>query len=138
MTKTRREPKWLTATQAIVLHAETLRLFGGKSGLRDKGLLESAIARPRQVYGYEREPSLYDLAAAYCYGVCRNHPFIDGNKRVAVLLVRTFLYLNGYSFVPDEAEMVTMIESAAADEIPEDVLANWIERSSRLLDSNKR
>ncbi|NND70002.1 MAG: type II toxin-antitoxin system death-on-curing family toxin [Rhodothermales bacterium] len=138
MSRRRREPTWLTVTQAMVLHAETLGLFGGKSGLRDKGLLESAIARPQQIFGYEEDVSLFDLAAGYCYGLCRNHPFVDGNKRTGVLLIRAFLFMNGFSFVPVEAETVTMIEMVASDEITEASLSEWIEQSSKKRGSKKR
>ena len=131
MSRRRQEPQWLTTTQATILHAEAIARFGGRSGLRDKGLLESAIARPRQVYGYEPDSSLYILAGSYCYGLCRNHPFIDGNKRTGLLLIRSFLFMNRLSFAPDEAETVSMIELVASDDINETEFADWIKQSSK-------
>ena len=131
MSKRRKTLQWLTTTHAMILHAETIALFGGRSGLREKGLLESAIARPQQVFGYEPESSVYHLAASCCYGLCRNHPFVDGNKRTGLLLIRSFLYMNGYLFEPDEVETVSIIELVASDEISEEDLAEWIERSTK-------
>nr|USU31323.1 type II toxin-antitoxin system death-on-curing family toxin [Methylobacterium sp. OTU13CASTA1] len=116
---------WLTSDLVQAIHARQLKLFGGPSGLRDEGALESALGRPvnRVAYG---EADLADLAAAYAFGIAKNHPFIDGNKRAALLALVVFLGLNDIDFVTDEAEAVVMIRGLAAGEITEAGLARWI------------
>ncbi|QXD16793.1 type II toxin-antitoxin system death-on-curing family toxin [Rhodocaloribacter litoris] len=126
----RDEPRWLTPGQVRMLHAETVRLFGGAPGVRDEGLLRSALARPRHRWTYGEAVSLFALAAAYASGIARNHPFVDGNKRTALLSIRAFLFRNGYRFLPDEAATVSMMEGLAAGRVKEDELASWIEASS--------
>lgn len=111
-----------------MLHAESLKLFGGRPGLRDEHLLESALARPRQLYVYGQSPSLSGLAAEYGYGLARNHAFVDGNKRVALLAIRAFLFVNGMHFMPEQAGAVMMIEALAAGRVERQELAEWIER----------
>ena len=120
------EPKWLRKKMVLGLHAMALAKFGGSPGLRDEGLLESALDRPRNHFAYGDTPSVFELAAAYCSGIVKNHPFIDGNKRAGDLAVRAFLRLNGYLYEPEEAEEVVMIVALAAGEIDEDALAAWI------------
>jgi len=116
---------WLTSDLVQAIHARQLKLFGGPTGLRDEGALESALGRPmnRAAYG---EVDLAELAAAYAFGIAKNHPFIDGNKRAALLALVVFLGLNGVDFVTDEAEAVVMIRGLAAGEIPEEGVARWI------------
>ncbi|MCC0805074.1 type II toxin-antitoxin system death-on-curing family toxin [Methylobacterium sp. W2] len=116
---------WLTNDLVQAIHARQLKLFGGPPGLRDEGALESALGRPmnRAAYG---EVDLAELAAAYAFGIAKNHPFIDGNKRAALLALVTFLGLNGIDFLADEAEAVVMIRNLAASEIDEDGLTRWI------------
>jgi death-on-curing protein len=119
------EPEWLDIDIVLDFHAEQLALFGGADGIRDRGLLESALARPLNKYGYG-ETGLATLAAAYGFGIARNHPFIDGNKRTALASMIVFLGLNGVDLdVPQEAATAMML-SLAADEITEDVLAQWV------------
>lgn len=133
------EPSWLTESWIIILHAETLRLFGGRSGIRDHGAITSGLARPRNRFLYsadlteapDREIRLSDLAAATGYGLIRNHPFIDGNKRVGALAIRAFLHINQYRFEPAEAELVGMILGVADGTIDEIRLATWIEQVMR-------
>ncbi len=120
------EPTWLTLRMVRALHAESVAMFGGRGGIRDAGLLESAVARPRNLYAYGEEPSLYDLAAVYCAGIVRGHPFIDGNKRCGLLAARAFLFLNGYAFEPEETDEVTMIVALAAGDIDEATIAEWL------------
>ena len=108
------------------LHAVAVAEFGGSPGLRDEGLLESALDRPRNLLAYGDAPSVFELAAAYCSGIVKNHPFIDGNKRAGDLAIRAFLRLNGYLYEPEEAEEVVMIVALAAGDIDEDSLAVWI------------
>ena len=124
------EPKWLSITQMMMLHAELLKLFGGSAGIRDQGLLESALKRPRNRWHYEQTVTIFELAAAYGFGIAKNHAFVDGNKRTSLLAIRTFLFSNGYSFSPDEIETVTMIEGLAGGSVDEDLLASWIEENS--------
>jgi death-on-curing protein len=124
------EPKWLTARLVQAIHSQAVADFGGSHGVRDMGLLESALDRPRNLYAYGDDPTLFDLAAAFCAGIVKNHPFIDGNKRTGDLAARAFLFRNGYLFEPDEADEVNMIVALAAGEIEEDVLARWISENS--------
>lgn len=119
------EPTWLTAELVIAFHDEQLREFGGPPGLRDRGMLDSALGRPRNKWAYG-ETDLAALAAAYAYGTARNHPFVDGNKRAALLAVVTFLGLNDVEFEASEAEAVVAIRDLAAGEISEDGLTRWI------------
>ena len=123
------EPTWLTKKFVLSLHAETLHQFGGTTGLRDEGRLEGALYRPRNLYAYA-DPSRFELAAAYCHGIVRNHPFVDGNKRTGLLAARAFLFRNGYRLDPDEAEMVQIVERVAAGEVSEEELAQWIEQNT--------
>ncbi|HSD93537.1 MAG TPA: type II toxin-antitoxin system death-on-curing family toxin [Methyloceanibacter sp.] len=119
------EPVWLSLDLVLSIHDEQLREFGGPAGLRDPGLLESALARPLNKFGY-RTADLADLAAAYAFGLARNHAFTDGNKRIAFLAMVTFLGLNDIEFVVPEAEAVVMMFAVAAGEVDEEGLARWI------------
>jgi death-on-curing protein len=119
------EPRWLDITIILDVHAEQLALFGGADGLRDLGLLESALARPINKHAYG-ESDLAALAAAYAFGLAKNHPFVDGNKRAAFASIIVFLGLNGCDFdVPPEAA-TAMILLLAAGEVSEESLARWI------------
>jgi len=120
------EPKWLTPHAAEAIQRESIASFGGTPGMRDVGLLEGALDRPRNQGHYGKDPTIYDLAAAYCAGIVNNHPFVDGNKRAGLLAVRGFLFRNGYAFEPDEAQEVAMILGLAAGEVDEAALARWI------------
>lgn len=111
-------------------HAESLARFGGATGIRDEGLLESALARPQNAAAHNREATVFELAALYCIGIIKNHPFVDGNKRTGLLAGRVFLALNGYRFRPNEAQTVVMILAAAAGEIVETGLSRWYAESS--------
>jgi death-on-curing protein len=120
------EPTWLDTSIVLDVHAEQLALFGGADGVRDLGLLESALGRPLNKFAYG-ETSLAALAAAYAFGIARNHPFVDGNKRAAFASIIVFLGLNEVDFdVPPEAA-TAIILGMAAGEIDEDGLARWIE-----------
>ena len=119
------EPEWLTVDLVLAIHDEQLREFGGPAGLRDAGALESALGRARNRWVYEGG-DLPRLAAAYGFGIARNHPFVDGNKRAALLAIIAFLGLNDVEFTASEAEAVVMIRDLAAGVIDEDVLARWI------------
>ncbi|MEI9428762.1 MULTISPECIES: type II toxin-antitoxin system death-on-curing family toxin [unclassified Mesorhizobium] len=100
------------------MHAEQLRLHGGASGIRDEGLLESALARPQQKEAYG-EPDLSELAAAYLFGIAKNHPFVDGNKRTAFAAADLFLYFNGLSIEAEQEEIIQLVMMVAAGEIDE-------------------
>ena len=125
-----KEPTWLSIAQVLMLHAESLKLFGGSPGIRDRGLLESALGRPQNRWHYEQPISLFELAAAYAFGIAKNHAFVDGNKRASLLAIRSFLFLNGYRFSPDEIETVTTIEGLAEGTVTEEILALWIRDNS--------
>ena len=119
------EPEWLDVNIMLDVHAEQLALFGGPDGVRDLGLLESALARPINKFAYG-ETDLPSLAAAYAFGVAKNHPFVDGNKRAAFAAIMVFLGLNGIDFAPPPEEATVMILSVAAGEVDEESLARWI------------
>jgi death-on-curing protein len=119
------EPQWLDLELALDIHAEQLALFGGADGVRDVGLLESALARPRNKHAYGTE-NLAELAAAYAFGLARNHPFVDGNKRVAFAAIIVFLGLNDIDFDVSAEEATAMLLGLAAGEIQEEGLARWI------------
>jgi death-on-curing protein len=116
---------WLREDAVLAVHEEQLAQHGGGTGIRDHGLLESTLARPRNlaVYG---EPDLADLAAAYAYGIARNHPFVDGNKRTAAVAAILFLWANEAETNIAEAELVTVILALAAGELGEEELAGWL------------
>jgi death on curing protein len=120
-----REPVWLTSELVIAFHDEQLREFGGPPGLRDAGMLGSALGRAQNKWSYG-EKDLAKLAAAYAIGIARNHPFVDGNKRASLLSIVVFLGLNDIEFVADNTEAVVMIQGLAAGEIEEEGLARWI------------
>ncbi len=107
------------------LHAEQLKLHGGASGLRDEGMLESALARPEQKHHYG-ENDLFVLAAAYLFGIAKNHPFMDGNKRIAFVAADTFLYFNGLSLEADQFDVIACVLAVAAGEIDEDGAARFL------------
>lgn len=119
------EPVWLPVELVQAIHERQLRRFGGPPGTRDLGALESALARAQNRWAYEGS-DLAALAADYAFGIARNHPFVDGNKRTALVSMVTFLGLNGIDFVADEAEAVVMIRDLAAGLVSEDGLSRWI------------
>ncbi|MFN0219706.1 MAG: type II toxin-antitoxin system death-on-curing family toxin [Hyphomicrobium sp.] len=119
------EPHWLSVELIIAFHDEQLAMFGGPPGIRDRGMLESAVGRPLNKLAYG-ETDLAALAAAYAFGIARNHPFVDGNKRASLLAIVTFLGLNDIEFLADQAEAVVMMQSLAAGEVDESGLTQWI------------
>ncbi|MCJ2122483.1 type II toxin-antitoxin system death-on-curing family toxin [Methylobacterium sp. J-077] len=126
---TDREIVWLTSELVKAIHAVQLKQFGGPPGLRDEGALESALGRPVNRVAYAEDGvdiDLAELAAAYAFGIAKNHPFIDGNKRAALLALITFLGINDIDFIADEAEAVVMIRGLAAGQIDESGLTRWI------------
>jgi death-on-curing protein len=119
------EPLWITYEQAIAIHSRQLRRFGGAPGLRDEGMLRSALERPINKWRYEQAP-LDELAAAYAFGLVKNHAFVDGNKRIAFMAMMVFLHKNGVAFDPDPAESAAVILALAAGEVSEQSLLRWI------------
>ncbi len=115
---------WISVEVALAAHAEQLAEHGGGEGVRDLALLESAMARPRNLAGYG-EPDAAALAGAYAYGIARNHPFVDGNKRTAAVVSETFLVLNGYHLAATDAEVVVAFLALAAGELSEEEMAEW-------------
>jgi death on curing protein len=120
------EPRWLSATMIRAIHTSQVQEHGGSLGLRDKGLLDSALDRPRNRFHYEPEADLIDLAASYGFGLARNHPFVDGNKRVAFQAMYVFLGLNGLRIEAEEPEVVRIILALAAGELQERDLSEWL------------
>jgi death-on-curing protein len=118
--------RWIGKTALVLLQAESLAEHGGLEGIRDEGLLESALARPLNLNIYEGETDPAPLAAAYAAGIVRNHPFADGNKRVAFLAIGLFLGLNGWRLTAGKADAASTISSLAAGDISEAQLAAWI------------
>jgi death-on-curing protein len=119
------EPEWLELNIVLDVHAEQLALFGGGDGVRDMGLLESALARPQNKHAYGEE-DLHVLAAAYAFGIARNHPFIDGNKRTAFASMIVFLGLNGIDLDVPSEQATAILFSVASGEVGEEGLARWI------------
>jgi death-on-curing protein len=119
------EPEWLTYEQVAAIHSRQLRRFGGAPGLRDDGLLRSALERPLNKWQYERSP-LHVLAAAYAYGLAKNHAYVDGNKRIAFMSMATFLRKNDVLFAPSPAHATSIVLALAAGEVSEGALARWI------------
>ena len=115
---------WVTVDVAVAAHFEQIAQHGGGVGIRDLGALESAMARPRNMATYG-EPDAAALAAAYACGIARNHPFVDGNKRLAAVVSETFLVLNGYEFAATDAEIVVAFVALAAGELSEMEMADW-------------
>jgi death-on-curing protein len=119
------EPEWLDVDIILDVHAEQLALFGGAAGVRDLGLLEPALARPINKFGYG-DDDLASLAAAYAFGIAKNHPFVDGNKRAAFASIIVFLGLNGIDFAVPPENATAMILALAAGEVSEQSLARWV------------
>jgi death-on-curing protein len=119
------EPRWVTYEQIIAIHARQLRRFGGAAGLRDEGMLRSALERPINKWRYE-QVDMAALAAAYAFGLAKNHAFVDGNKRAAFMAMATFLRKNGVRFAPQPAHATAIILALAAGEVSEESLTRWI------------
>lgn len=121
-----KELHWVDRRALVLLHRESLAEHGGHAGVHDEGLLDSALARPRQIFSYGAKPDLARLAAAYGAGLVRNRPFADGNKRTAFLAVGLFLGLNGFRLVADQADAARTVLALAAGEMREEDFAAWI------------
>jgi death-on-curing protein len=121
---------WLEAGVLRLVHDEQLAEHGGAAGVRDEGLFESALARLRQLAHYG-QPDFADLAAAYAFGLARNHPFVDGNKRTAFVAMELFLHLNGHALVADDVECVLVMLAVAEGKLDEAGLVDWIRRHAQ-------
>ena len=119
------EPIWISKAQTQSFHSLLLSRFGGIDGIRDEGLLESALNRPIQLFHYEK-PSLFEMAAAYAHGIVKNHPFLDGNKRTGFTVAGLFLEFNGFSLTAPETEAVLHTVALAAGEIGAEEYARWL------------
>lgn len=120
---------WLRRDALTALHAEQLAEHGGAVGVRDQGLLESALARPENLAAYG-EPSVFDLAAAHAFGIVKNHPFVDGNKRTGFLAAATFLLINGQMLATNDQSVVEAVLGLAAGEVSEEDFALWLGANS--------
>ena len=120
---------WIDLPEVLAIHGRQLDEHGGASGVRDDGLLESALARPQPLFTYG-EPDVFDLAAAYTAGIVRNHPFVDGNKRTGFVVGILFLELNGPTFTASEADAAQAVLGFAAGEITDDEFASWLRSNS--------
>lgn len=125
-------PKWLRREAVFILHDESLADHGGAAGVRDEGLFDSALARPENLFAYGT-PDMFDLAAAYAFGIVRNHPFVDGNKRTGFLAAAVFLEINGWMLTADEVDATVKTFALAASEITEEAYAAWLRRSCEKL-----
>jgi death on curing protein len=121
---------WIDVTMAQFIHDDQIAAHGGSYGILNEGLLESALARPRNLHAYE-QADLFALAAAYGYGIAKNHAFIDGNKRTAFLVMFTFLKVNSWHLVVPEPEAVMVMQDVAAGTMNEKLLAKWLQRNSQ-------
>jgi death on curing protein len=126
------EPTWLLGSVIEAMHDEQIAEHGGASGLRDTGLLESALARPLNLWAYA-EPNVFELAAAYAFGIAKNHPFVDGNKRTAFLAAYLFLRLNGWRLAASQDEAVRVVLLLAAGDIGETEFAKWLESNTETI-----
>jgi death-on-curing protein len=123
--------RWIRLHEAEAIHAEQIAEHGGLAGIRDRGLFESAMSRPENLAAYG-DPDVCDLAAAYAFGLARNHPFADGNKRTAFVVSTAFMLLNGRDLIATEAEVVETFLKLAAGEMPAGELAIWLRAKSRI------
>lgn len=126
-----KEPVWVLNEVVLAIHSMLLAEHGGGGGIRDSSLLDSALARARQRIGYEPKSSIFELAAAYSFGIAKNHPFVDGNKRTAFTIGTLFLEMNGYILDVPEVDVAITFESLAAGKVSEHDLADWFQESSK-------
>jgi death-on-curing protein len=125
------EPRWISKKALLLLHEESLSDFGGARGLRDEGLLESALARPQNTHAYNPTATIAEIAAAYGSGIAKNHAFVDGNKRAAFLSIGLFLAINGYRLTASQVDAIETILAVAAGTVTEPELALWIAQNSK-------
>jgi death on curing protein len=133
-----KQPNWIDERDALALHDKSLVTIGGAAGIRDLGLLQSALSRPRQQLAYGENPSLISMAAAYTAGIVKNHPFIDGNKRVGFLAGVLFLELNGYRFAATEEEAAQAVLDLASGTLDEIGFAEFLQRNSTMTSRGRK
>ena len=124
-----KEPVWVLREVVFMLHEQSLAQFGGTAGIRDEGLMDSALGKPQNLFAYGK-PDLFDLAASYAFGLVKNHPFIDGNKRTGFIVAVVFLELNGYKFSASEVDATVRTLALAAGEMSEGGFAQWLKTNS--------
>ncbi|MBS0472466.1 MAG: type II toxin-antitoxin system death-on-curing family toxin [Proteobacteria bacterium] len=123
-----KEPVWIEREALVLLHGKSIARFGGLVGIRDEGLLDSALARPRNAFLYDEQTDIAALAASYAFGLVRNHPFADGNKRAAFLAVGLMLAINGMELHADSVDAIRAMLALAGSEIGETEFAAWLKR----------
>ncbi len=128
-----KEPTWLEPRLVLTMHEEQIREHGGGYGVRDQGLMESALARPQQAFHYGDQVDLFSLAAAYGHGIAKNHPFVDGNKRTAFQCMFVFLMLNGFEINATEVDAVVTMLGVADGSLSEKDLAAWLKANYEIL-----
>jgi death on curing protein len=133
-----RQVVWINQRDALALHNRLLALDGGAPGVRDEGLLESALARPQYIQAYGDHPDTVELAAAYAAGIIQNHPFIDGNKRTGFLVGVLFLEMNGYRLTASEEDATQAVLGLAAGKLDEEAFAAWLRSNVKRKASDKR
>lgn len=132
-----KEPVWVLRDVVLALHDQSLAQFGGLAGVRDEGLLDSALGKPQNLFAYG-QPDLFDLAASYAFGLVRNHPFLDGNKRAGFVVAVLFLELNGCRFQATEVDAALRTLALAAGEMTEAAYAKWLKANSATRASHQR
>ncbi len=123
-------PVWISARLARAIHDDQIAQHGGSVGIRDENLFLASLDRPQNLFAYGTSPTLFDLGAAYAFGIAKNHPFIDGNKRTAFIVMAVFMELNGYSLDAPELEVVVMMERLATDLETQESIAVWVQDRS--------
>jgi death on curing protein len=131
------DPVWIDERDALALHGRLLALDGGATGVRDEGLLQSALARPQQIHAYGENPDIVELSAAYTAGIVRNHPFLDGNKRTGFLVGILFLEMNGYRLTASEEDAAQAVFGLAAGKLDEKAFTDWL-RSNVKSEASRR
>lgn len=124
------EIKWIQHRAVLAIHSRQIAEHGGSDGIRDEGLLESALARPKNLLAYVDAVDLAALGASYAFGIAKNHPFLDGNKRTAFVVMRTFLSINGVTFTATQQERYQMMLALAEGSCDEEVFADWVRRNT--------
>lgn len=126
-----KQPQWVLREVVFAAHDQSLAQFGGAAGLRDEATLDSALGKPLNIFAYGK-PSVFDLAASYAYGIVKNHPFVDGNKRTGFIAAAVFLELNGYAFHASEVDAALQTLALAAGEVSEAAYSDWLKVNSSL------
>ncbi|MDI9635849.1 type II toxin-antitoxin system death-on-curing family toxin [Oscillatoria amoena NRMC-F 0135] len=128
-----KQPHWVPEAAVIEIHRQLITEHGGTAGIRDSGLLSASLARPKNLFVYAKTVSLFDLAAAYAYGLAKNHAFVDGNKRIALAIIDVFLRLNGYELIAPESEAVIKIINLVEGIDNQESICDWIQSNSQKL-----